>query len=73
MERNGFFNIHTHRLNTKMLYYPVYVLLIWGVTNHVTAGVWIEDTCNNMERPWQPYDKIGVRKLPFARVWSRPG
>ena len=72
-ERNGFFNLHTHRLNTKLTYYGFFVFLLWGLTNHVFTGVWIEETRNNDERPHQPYDKLAIRKLPFNRVWSRPG
>ena len=73
LERNGMFNIHTHRLNTKLGYYPFYLLILWGLTNHVVTGVWIENTRNNDERPYQPYDKLAIRKLPWNRVWSRPG
>ena len=72
-ERNGFLNIHTHRLNTKLTYIPFYFLLVWGFTNHVTNGIWIEENRNNDERMDSPYDKLAIRKTPYARVWSRPG
>ena len=72
-ERNGFFNIHTHRLNTKLTYWPVYFFLIWGFTNHVINGIYIEENRNNDERMTSPYDKLAIRKMPYARVWSRPG
>ena len=72
-ERNGIKNIHTHRLNTKITYIGFYCFLVWGLTNHVFTGIWHENTKNNNERAYQPYDKLAIRKLPFNRVWSRPG
>ena len=72
-ERNGMFNIQTHRFNTKMGYYSFYFFVLWGMTNHVTNGIFIEETRNNDERPHQIYDKLAIRMMPYARVWSRPG
>ncbi len=51
----------------------MYFFLIWGFTNHVINGIYIEENRNNDERMTSPYDKLAIRKMPYARVWSRPG
>ena len=73
MERNGMINLHTHVLNTKMVYWGFWIFIGGGLTNHVWTGINNEVKYHNYERKHQVYDKLACRDLPYARVWSRPG
>lgn len=72
-ERNGYLNIHTHVLNTKLTYWTFWVFVGWGLTNHVWNGINTEAKTHNEERKHNVYDKLSIRELPYSRVWSRPG
>ena len=73
VERNGYLNLQTHTVNTKILYWCFWAFCGWGLTNHVFDGLEVERKYHNHERKWQIYDKLSTVNLPFARIWSRPG
>ena len=71
-ENNGRVTFFSKKMNMKAAYWMCYPLLIWGMTQHVTHGIWnkehhlFSDT-NNI------YDKLHPRKIPYLTVWARPG
>lgn len=71
-ERNGFFNIHTPVLNTKLVYLTFFWSIIWGNTQYVWMGMHRERHEDNLDHRQTIYDKLANREIPFATVWSRP-
>ena len=72
-EKNGFFNIHTPVLNTKLIYLSFFVTVIWGNTQYVWNGMYQEEEYDNFEMRNNIYDKLSIREIPLSRIWQRPG
>lgn len=73
IERNGFLNMWTMKLNLKLKYWLLYPCLVWGVTATVFEGMYVDEFDFDRDRDIKIYDKLAPRTIPFARVWNRPG
>lgn len=72
-ERNGFYNIHTPVLNTKLIYWTFFPTVLWGVTQFVWQGMHEEEHDDNYMHRNVIYDKLTHREIPLTRIWQRPG
>ena len=72
-EKNGFFNIHTPTLNTKLVYLTFFTTIVWGNIQYVWNGIYQEEHYDNFEMRNNIYDKLSPREIPLNRIWQRPG
>lgn len=71
-ERNGFFNWHTHILNTKMIYTFFIFFLLYGWIETPLHGYYYEKEKDNGDRRNVLYDKLAPRSIPLIKIVSRP-
>ena len=71
-ENNGRIMYNSRKFMMKACYWAVFPALFWGMTFHVTHGIYLEEF-NLFSEPLNIYDKLHERKMPYAQVWSRPG
>ena len=71
-ERSGYLNIMTRPMLTKIFYWGIYFGLFWGMTSHVTCGIWKERN-EVFNDEFKTYDKLHPRKIPYNTIWNRPG
>ena len=72
-ERNGWMNIHTHNLNTRILYPMFFGFLLYGWWGHATSGLHYERYFDNGEIVGNMYDKLNSRVPVLSKLWLRPG
>lgn len=64
IERNGYFNIHTHNLNTRLIWPIFFTFLFYGWYGHPTSGWYNAYYNDNNEIPGNLYDKLNMRVPP---------
>ena len=72
-ERNGFFNVHTPVLNTRLKPWLFFGFLVWGWTAFQVGGWNYEHYYDNGERRNTLYWKLQSVDLPNTKMWQRPG
>ena len=71
-EKSGTLSVLTRPMVFKLAYWSFYFYAVWGVTQHVTHGIWKEKNELFLDNK-NIYDKLHNRKIPFNVIWSRPG
>ena len=72
-EKNGLFNLWTHNLNVKAKIWLFFPCVVFGLVVHVLEGWHFRHYDHSRYKQLYTYEKLGLRELPFSRVWARPG